>query len=100
MLDRDADMVTTGQRHPFLCHWKIGTDKNGKLQALKAKVYCNGGHSLDISAGVIDRALGHIDNAYHIPHLFAHGKICKTNTMSNTAFRGFGGPQGMFIAES
>ncbi|KAI9024730.1 putative xanthine dehydrogenase HxA [Hyaloraphidium curvatum] len=100
MMDRDVDIRTTGQRHPVLAEWKVGFTKEGKLQALQCTTYVNGGYSIDLSIGVCDRALAHLDNTYYIPHFDARGKICRTNTVSNTAFRGFGGPQGMFIAES
>ena len=73
--------------------------KDGKLLALDADVFANGGFSQDLSAGVVDRTLLHIDNVYNIPNVHVRGRICKTNTVSNTAFRGFGGPQGMFFAE-
>ncbi|GES61739.1 xanthine dehydrogenase [Aspergillus terreus] len=100
MLNRDEDIVTSGQRHPFLCHWKVGVTKEGKLIALDADVYANGGHTQDLSGAVVERSLSHIDGVYNIPNVFVRGRICKTNTVSNTAFRGFGGPQGMFFAES
>jgi len=100
MLNRDEDMMISGQRHPFLSRWKVGVNNDGKIVALDADVFCNGGWTQDLSAAVCDRALTHIDNCYMIPNIDVRGRICKTNTMSNTAFRGFGGPQGMFICES
>lgn len=100
MLNRDEDILTSGQRHPFLARWKVAVNKNGKLQALDADVFCNAGWSQDLSAAVVDRSLSHIDNCYLIPNIHVRGRLAKTNTVSNTAFRGFGGPQGMFIAES
>lgn len=100
MLNRDEDIVTSGQRHPFLCHWKVGVTKEGKLLALDADVYANGGHTQDLSGAVVERSLSHIDGVYNIPNVHVRGRVCKTNTVSNTAFRGFGGPQGMFFAES
>ncbi|CAG8954053.1 hypothetical protein HYFRA_00009153 [Hymenoscyphus fraxineus] len=100
MLNRDEDMITSGQRHPFLCHWKVAVNKDGKLQALDADVFANGGWTQDLSGSVCDRAMTHIDGCYLIPNVHVRGRVCKTNTMSNTAFRGFGGPQGNFIAES
>ncbi|KAK5029883.1 hypothetical protein LTS07_005607 [Exophiala sideris] len=100
MLNRDEDIMTSGQRHPFLGIWKVGVNKDGKIKALKANVFNNGGWSQDLSAAVVDRALSHIDGCYNIPNVDVDGRICKTNTVSNSAFRGFGGPQGMFIAES
>ena len=99
MLNRDEDIATSGQRHPFLARWKVAVNRDGKLQALDADVFCNGGWSQDLSGAVCDRALSHIDNCYHIPNVHVRGRIAKTNTVSNTAFRGFGGPQGMYIAE-
>ncbi|KAK3490396.1 xanthine dehydrogenase [Neurospora hispaniola] len=100
MLTREEDMVTSGQRHPFLGRWKMGVNKDGKIQALEVDIFNNGGWCWDLSAAVCERAMTHSDNCYHIPNMHVTGRICKTNTMSNTAFRGFGGPQGMFIAES
>jgi xanthine dehydrogenase/oxidase len=100
MLNRDEDIMTSGQRHPFLSVWKVGVNKDGKIQALQADVFNNGGWSQDLSAAVLDRAMSHIDGVYKIPNVNVQGRICKTNTVSNSAFRGFGGPQGMFIAES
>lgn len=100
MLTREEDMVTSGQRHPFLGRWKVGVNKDGKIQALDLDIFNNGGWSWDLSAAVCERAMTHSDNCYLIPNIHVRGRICKTNTMSNTAFRGFGGPQGLFIAES
>ncbi|KAI2882529.1 hypothetical protein CBS76997_8527 [Aspergillus niger] len=99
MLNRDEDIATSGQRHPFFCRWKVGVTKEGKLLAFDADVYANGGHTQDLSGAVVERALSHIDGVYNIPNMHVRGRICKTNTVSNTAFRGFGGPQGMFFAE-
>jgi len=100
MLNRDDDILTSGQRHPFLARWKVAVNKDGKLQALDADVFANAGWSQDLSGAVVDRALSHIDGCYRIPNIHVRGRIAKTNTVSNTAFRGFGGPQGMFIAET
>ncbi|KAK4700783.1 hypothetical protein P7C70_g5458, partial [Phenoliferia sp. Uapishka_3] len=99
MLDRSEDIATTGQRHPCLAKWKIGFTKEGVLTSLKVAFFANGGHSLDLSAGVVDRALAHLDNSYYIPNVAVRGRVTKTNTVSNTAYRGFGGPQGMVVAE-
>ncbi|KAJ5133771.1 MFS general substrate transporter [Penicillium atrosanguineum] len=99
MLNRDEDILTSGQRHPFLCKWKVGVTKEGKLLALDADIFANGGHTQDLSGAVLERSLSHSDGVYKIPNVFVRGKICKTNTVSNTAFRGFGGPQGLFFAE-
>lgn len=100
MLNRDEDMSSSGQRNPMQCKWKIGTDANGIIQCFDADIYCNAGYSLDMSGAVMDRACTHIDNCYNIPHAWIRGWVCKTNTVSNTAFRGFGGPQAMYLAES
>lgn len=100
MLNRDEDIMTSGQRHPALGVWKVGVNKDGKIQALKASLFVNGGWSQDLSAAVVDRGLSHIDGCYKIPNVNVEGRIAKTNTVSNSAFRGFGGPQGMFVAES
>ena len=100
MLTREEDMVVSGQRHPFLGRWKMGVNKDGKIQAFDLDIFNNGGWSWDLSAAVCERAMSHSDNCYLIPNFHVRGRICKTNTMSNTAFRGFGGPQGMFIMES
>ncbi len=100
MLNRDEDMMTSGQRHPFLARWKVAVNNDGKLQALDADVFANAGWSQDLSGAVIDRALSHIDGCCRVPNMHVRGRLAKTNTVSNTAFRGFGGPQGMFIAET
>ncbi|KAJ8115925.1 hypothetical protein OPT61_g2546 [Boeremia exigua] len=100
MLNRDEDIMTSGQRHPFLARWKVAVNKDGKLQALDADVFNNGGWSQDLSGAVVERALSHIDGVYSIPNVHVRGRVAKTNTVSNTAFRGFGGPQGMFICET
>ncbi|CAE1322988.1 XDH [Acanthosepion pharaonis] len=100
MLDRDEDMVCSGTRHPFLAKYKVGFDNSGKIKVLEIKLYSNGGNSLDISEGVLDRAIFHCDNAYKIPNVHIIGRICKTNIPSNTAFRGFGAPQSMLACET
>ncbi|KAI1099654.1 xanthine dehydrogenase [Jackrogersella minutella] len=100
MLNRDEDIATSGQRHPMQCKWKIGTDDNGVLQCLDIDIYNNAGYSLDMSGAVMDRTCTHIENCYNIPHAWIRGWLCKTNTVSNTAFRGFGGPQAMYFTES
>uniref|UniRef100_A0A8B9TW44 Xanthine dehydrogenase n=1 Tax=Anas platyrhynchos TaxID=8839 RepID=A0A8B9TW44_ANAPL len=99
MLDRDEDMLISGGRHPFLGRYKVGFMKNGKVKSLEVSYYSNGGNSADLSYGVMDRALFHLDNSYNIPNVSSMGTVCKTNLSSNTAFRGFGGPQGMMVAE-
>ncbi len=86
--------------HPIQARWKVGTTKDGKLLALEADVYDNAGFSSDMSGAVMDRCITHIENCYEIPHVHLTGHVCKTNTHSNTAFRGFGAPQGMYITET
>lgn len=98
-LNRTQDITMTGKRHPFHISWKVGFDADGMLQGLEAVLTCDGGWSLDLSEPVLGRALCHIDNAYWIPNMHAHGRIAKTNKASNTAYRGFGGPQGVFLIE-
>jgi xanthine dehydrogenase/oxidase len=100
MLTREEDMMLMGQRHPFLAKYKVGVNKDGKIQALECNIYNNAGHTIDLSHAVCERAMTHSDGCYKIPNVLLRGRLCKTNTMSNTAFRGFGGPQGMFIAET
>ncbi len=91
--------MITGKRHPFLGKFEIGFDREGMLLAAKVALYSNGGWSLDLSRAVTDRAVFHLDNAYYIPQLEFSGQVAKTNLASNTAFRGFGGPQGMIVIE-
>ncbi|XP_052058893.1 xanthine dehydrogenase/oxidase-like isoform X1 [Mytilus californianus] len=100
MLDRDEDMLITGTRHPFLGQYKVGFTKEGKVVAAEVNLYNNAGCTYDLSEAVLDRGLYHLDNAYKIANLKAVGRTCKTNIPSNTAFRGFGGPQGMLVAET
>uniref|UniRef100_A0A452RIH4 xanthine dehydrogenase n=1 Tax=Ursus americanus TaxID=9643 RepID=A0A452RIH4_URSAM len=99
MLDRDEDMLITGGRHPFLAKYKVGFMKDGKVVALKVEHYSNAGNTMDLSQSIMERALLHMDNCYKIPNILGTGRLCKTNLSSNTAFRGFGGPQAMLIAE-
>ncbi|MEY2408595.1 MAG: xanthine dehydrogenase large subunit [Verrucomicrobiota bacterium] len=98
-LNRDQDMILTGKRHPFLATFDAGFDSEGVLSAVKASLYSDGGWSLDLSQAVTDRALFHLDNAYYIPHAEFRGQVAKIHLASNTAFRGFGGPQGMLVIE-
>ncbi|XP_050111202.1 xanthine dehydrogenase 1-like isoform X2 [Malus sylvestris] len=99
-LDRDTDMMITGQRHSFLGKYKVGFTNEGKVLALDLEIYNNGGNSLDLSLSVLERAMFHSDNVYEIPNVKIVGRVCFTNIPSNTAFRGFGSPQGMIIAEN
>ncbi|MEW6420242.1 MAG: xanthine dehydrogenase molybdopterin binding subunit [Deinococcota bacterium] len=98
-LNRTQDLTLTGKRHPFHARWRVGFDEGGRLLALQATLTSDGGWCLDLSEPVLARALCHIDNAYFIPHVEVHGRIAKTNKTSQTAFRGFGGPQGMLVIE-
>ncbi|WP_020658273.1 xanthine dehydrogenase molybdopterin binding subunit [Amycolatopsis benzoatilytica] len=98
-LTRTQDMTMTGKRHGFHAEWSVGFDADGKLQALDVSLTADGGWSLDLSEPVLARALCHVDNAYWIPHVRALGRIAKTHKTSQTAFRGFGGPQGMLVIE-
>lgn len=100
MLDRDEDMAISGTRHPFYFRYKVGVSKDGKLVAGDFCAYNNAGHSMDLSFAVLERSMFHIQNAYRIPNLRVRGWVCRTNLPSNTAFRGFGGPQGMIVAET
>ncbi|GGS22983.1 xanthine dehydrogenase molybdopterin binding subunit [Deinococcus knuensis] len=98
-LNRTLDMTQTGKRHPFHAAWKAGFDADGRFTALEVTLTSDGGWSLDLSEPVMARALCHLDNAYFIPHVHARGRIARTNKTSQTAFRGFGGPQGMLVTE-
>src|SRR6476659_5140444 len=98
-LNRTQDITMTGKRHPFLASWEVGFDADNRICGLRATLTSNGGWSLDLSEPVLARALCHIDNAYWSPNIEVHGRIAKTNRASNTAFRGFGGPQGMIVIE-
>ncbi|WP_280269944.1 xanthine dehydrogenase molybdopterin binding subunit [Nocardia wallacei] len=98
-LNRTQDLTMSGKRHGFHASWKIGFDADGRILALDATLTADGGWSLDLSEPVLARALCHIDNIYWIPNARIAGRIAKTNKVSNTAFRGFGGPQGMLVIE-
>ncbi|GGR92519.1 xanthine dehydrogenase molybdopterin binding subunit [Deinococcus sedimenti] len=98
-LNRTLDLTMTGKRHPFHAAWKAGFDADGRFTALQVQLTSDGGWSLDLSEPVMARALCHVDNAYFIPHVEARGRIARTNKTSQTAFRGFGGPQGMLVVE-
>ncbi|MEW6167033.1 MAG: xanthine dehydrogenase molybdopterin binding subunit [Pseudomonadota bacterium] len=98
-LDRDADMLATGKRHDFIADYEVGFDDDGRIRALKLMLASRCGYSADLSGPVNDRALCHVDNAYFLEHVEIVSHRCKTHTVSNTAFRGFGGPQGMMVIE-
>ncbi|XP_035831148.1 xanthine dehydrogenase 1-like [Helianthus annuus] len=99
-LDRDVDMQVTGQRHSFLGKYKVGFTNEGKVLALDLEIYNNAGNSLDLSLAILERSMYHSDNVYEIPNVRINGNVCFTNYPSNTAFRGFGGPQGMLVSEN
>ena len=97
--DRDDDFMITGRRHGFEFDYDIGFDDNGRILGAEVTMICNAGFSADLSPPVMTRAICHFDNAYWLPEVAIHGFCAKTNTQSNTAFRGFGGPQGALIVE-
>ncbi|GJQ08216.1 hypothetical protein GpartN1_g7.t1 [Galdieria partita] len=99
-LDREEDMCMTGHRHPFLGEYRVAFDKLGKILAVETLLFANIGNTLDLSMAVLDRALFHSENVYFIPNVRFIGRLCWTHIISNTAFRGFGGPQAMAIAET
>ena len=98
-LSRRADMEATGKRHPFLFRYEAGFDASGRIAALDALLAADGGHSADLSGGVMMRAVTHALNCCHVANVRVRGVACKTNMVSNTAFRGFGGPQGVLLME-
>ncbi len=93
--DRDDDMIITGKRHDFRIDYQVGFDHAGCIQAIIFDQAARCGHSHDLSLSICDRAMFHADNCYYLPNVLINSYRCKTNTVSNTAFRGFGGPQGM-----
>ncbi|AJE47120.1 xanthine dehydrogenase molybdopterin binding subunit [Celeribacter indicus] len=97
--DRDDDMTITGKRHDFTVDYEIGFTDEGRITGLDATLYARAGHSEDLTRGVADRAVLHVDNAYFYPAARAESRCLFTNTVSNTAFRGYGGPQGIAAAE-
>ena len=98
-LDRDDDMAMTGKRHDFRADFRCGLDTSGVLTGIEIDLAARCGCSVDLSKGVCDRALFHADNAYYYPAATINSRRLRTDTVSNTAFRGFGGPQGMIVAE-
>ena len=93
--DRDDDMIATGKRHDFVVDYSVGFDDSGRITAVEGDWYARCGFSADLSMAVTDRALFHGDNAYFYPAVTLRSHPLRTNTVSNTAFRGFGGPQGV-----
>ena len=98
-LEREADMLVTGKRHDFLADYTVGFDAAGRILGLTVMLASRCGYSADLSGPVNDRAMMHVDNAYFLEHVEIVSHRCRTHTVSNTAFRGFGGPQGMMVIE-
>jgi len=99
-MDRDDDIIITGKRHDFYSEYEVGFDELGVIKGLKIKLASRCGASPDLSGAINERALLHIDNAYYLENILVENYLCKTNTASNTAFRGFGGNQGMMVIEN
>src|SRR6185437_3640070 len=99
-ISKDDDMRWTGKRNPFKGFYKVGFDSAGRITAFDLKLFSDGGWSCDLSPSVLERAMMHSDNAYYLPNFRVSGRICRTNLPSNTAFRGFGGPQGVVNIEN
>jgi len=100
VLRREQDMRMTGKRHPYASDFKLGATSDGKLLAFEARFYQDAGAAADLSPAVLERTLFHGTNSYFVPNVRMFGASCRTNLPPNTAFRGFGGPQGMFVIES
>ncbi|HNX37281.1 MAG TPA: molybdopterin-dependent oxidoreductase [Candidatus Cloacimonadota bacterium] len=100
LLNRDEDLRATGKRHPFLSRWTVGYDDDGRILAYDVLQLANGGAYADLSVAILERAMFHAENTYHIEHIRIRGRACRTNLPPNTAFRGFGAPQGIFVIES
>jgi xanthine dehydrogenase large subunit len=98
-LDRDQHMTMTGKRHPFLARYRAAIGRDGQLRTLDVELYSDGGWSLDLSDAVMGRAMLHVDSAYYWPTMRVRGQVVRTDKVSQTAFRGFGGPQGVAVAE-
>ncbi len=97
---RRDDLLLTGKRHPFLARYDVGFDDDGRILGIRHLLAGQCGHSPDLSDAIVDRAMFHADNAYYLPDVVIDGLRCRSNTVSNTAFRGFGGPQGMLAMET
>jgi len=98
-LTRELDIALTGKRHPFLARYTAGVERDGRLDAIRIQLFADGGWSLDLSEPIMWRALFHVDNAYKLHNVEVTGRVCRTHKTSQTAFRGFGGPQGMLVIE-
>lgn len=99
-LKREADMSATGKRHDMVSSWRVGVTEQGRILGADVQYLARAGNTADLTGPVVTRAITHTDNAYHIPTARIVGHACKTNTVSNTAFRGFGGPQGVVTSEA
>ncbi|KAJ9082725.1 hypothetical protein DSO57_1001796 [Entomophthora muscae] len=99
ILDRDMDMLSSGNRHPYLGKYRLAVSRGGRFKAMDLELIANAGWTHDVSHAVLERAVTHCDNVYHFPILRVVGRLAKTNISTNTAFRGFGGPQGMLVTE-
>lgn len=100
ILTKDDDMCVTGKRHPFQNKYKVSFNNDGTITGMKVELFSNGGAAADLSTSILERAMLHSDNSYYIPNVEIYGRICKTNLPPNTAFRGFGGPQGTLNMEN
>jgi xanthine dehydrogenase large subunit len=98
-LTRDLDMALTGKRHPYLARYAAGFSDDGRIEAVRMELFSDGGWSLDLSEPIMWRSLFHCDNAYRLPAVHVTGRVCRTHKTSQTAFRGFGGPQAMVVIE-
>lgn len=98
--NKDDDMRVTGKRHPYFSQWDVSFGDDGRIRALRVAYYSNGGISTDLSLAVMERTLLHTDSCYFLPNVELTGQVCFTNIPSNTAFRGFGGPQAMAVIEN
>ena len=98
--DKDRDMQVTGKRHAYKTWYRIGFDDDGMIEAAEFRCFSNGGAFADLSTAVMERTMMHADNAYYLPNVRITGQVCRTNLPPNTAFRGFGGPQGVVAIEN
>ena len=98
--NKDEDMQSTGKRHRYRSEWEVGFDDNGRISAYRVQFYSDGGAAADLSTAVLERSMLHAENSYFIPNIEINGQVCFTNYPPNTAFRGFGGPQGMAVIEN
>ncbi len=98
--NKDDDMCSTGKRHAYRAEWEVGFDDQGQILAYKVQYYSDGGAAADLSTSVMERTMLHTDNSYYMPNVEIRGQVCFTNYPPNTAFRGFGGPQGVAATEN